>query len=120
MAHFFRWHSPIIHRTRKEHHTHTVNRGASVGGSGHMPALSRVEGSVKTRWSVWSLAQARVFSSYHAAPLNMQAPLKVKAHFRRRRISLRLSHRDWRGSLLGNCRHESSVIGVLPSCRSTI
>ena len=68
-----------------------------------MPVLSRVEGSVKTRCRGGCLATISRFSSYRASPLREAGLLKVQAHFRQRRISLRLSRRDRRGLLLGHC-----------------
>ena len=45
--------------------------------------------------------EARVSSSQCAPPLQFAGLLKAQARFRQRRISLRLSLRDRRGSLLG-------------------
>src|SRR5262249_30757966 len=91
----FRWHSPIIHRTRKEHHTKCEPKSGYVW------------------FKTFKLFKPLKMSKKQSGAFERSAAIEHLERFDQLHFYLPIAC-DWRGFLLGNCRHESSFIGVLP------
>src|SRR5215813_7794619 len=97
----FRWHSQIINRTRKEHHTHCEPKSGYAW------------------FKTFKSFKPFKMSEKQSGAVERSAAIEHLERFDQLHCWLPIA-RDRSGLVLGNCRHESSVIRVLPSCRSAI